>query len=323
MKRNLLIIPLIALFLVSYSTAFSQVTVVNANVTVTTGTTMTCQQYFINQAAGNLALQGTLDVKANVTNNGIFVGSGGASLFRLTGATEQLVDGSSTIEAETFQVNNAGNDAVLNNTGVNGAVRVVTNVLLTSGRLFANNASPIVFRTTANNPVETNANHIVGTAVMEARAINAGAFPLFLNLSMAAGANLGNVRLERRTGHGTGNTVGLAPTNGYAIINGNESIDCYWTIIPTNTSTALTRNATFSWLSVFDNAKDLTQMQLWRTKIFNTITNPWREMFNPPIAMLTRTHTMNIDNINNSWTFSDITHPLPVEFISFDVHRKK
>jgi hypothetical protein len=31
---------------------------------------------------------------------------------------------------------------------------------------------------------------------------------------------------------------------------------------------------------------------------------------------------MNIDNIYNSWTFSDITNPLPVEFVSFNVRRK-
>jgi hypothetical protein len=44
-------------------------------------------------------------------------------------------------------------------------------------------------------------------------------------------------------------------------------------------------------------------------------------MVYPPIPMLGRTHTMTIDNILNSWTFSDITHPLPVELIVFQVKR--
>jgi hypothetical protein len=308
--------------MLTFHPTFAQVTVVNANVNILGGTTMTCQQYFRNQALGNVSLLGTLDVKEHVTNDGSFVGSGGASLMRLTGAIEQLVDGTSTIHLENFQINNAGNDAVLANTGATGAVRVSANLFLTSGRLFANDASPIVFTTTANNPAETNPNHIVGTAIMEARPIGGGAFPLFLNLSMAAGANLGNVRLERRTGHGTGNSIGPAPTSGFVVISGNESIDCYWTIIPSVTDLSFVRNATFSWLAVFDNGKDLTQMQLWRTKIFNTIASPWHYMFFPPIAMLGRTHTMNIDNIYNSWTFSDITNPLPVEFVSFNVRRK-
>ncbi len=320
MKNNLQTILLIFAFLI-FQTANAQVTVVNANVNILAGTTVTCLQYFTNQAPGVVALNGTLDVNTDVTNDGSLVGSGGTSLLRLTGTTEQLVAGTSTIILEDFQINNVGNDAVLSNTGLTGAVRVSSDLFLTSGRLFANDASPIVFTTTANNPAETNANHIVRTAIMEARVINAGAFPLFLNLSMLAGSNLGNVRLERRTGHATGNTVGPAPTQGYVIINGNESIDCYWTIIPTNIGTALTRDATFSWLSVFDNSKDLTQMQLWRTFGYNYISFPWYPMVYPPIPMLGRTHTMTIDNILNSWTFSDITHPLPVELIVFQVKR--
>jgi hypothetical protein len=300
----------------------AQVTVVNANVNILGGTTVTCQQNFVNQALGNVSLSGTLDVRGDVTNNGSLVGSGATSLLRLTGATQQLVDGSSTIQLVDFQIDNAGNGAVLANTGATGAVRVSRDLILTSGRLFANDASPIVFTPTANNPTETNANHIVGTAIAEARTINGGAFPLFLNLSMDAGDDLGNVRLERRTGHGTGNTIGPAPTQGYAIINGNEGIDCYWTIIPSNTGTNLQRNATFSWLPVFDNGKDLTQMQLWRTLTFNTITSPWKDMFAPPIPMPARTHTMVINNIHNSWTFSDLTNPLPVEMLFFNVKRR-
>ncbi|MDX1902876.1 MAG: T9SS type A sorting domain-containing protein [Thermonemataceae bacterium] len=177
------------------------------------------------------------------------------------------------------------------------------------------------FTTTANNPTENNANHIIGTAIMEARTVNAAAFNTFLNFSMAAGANVGNLTLTRRSGHGTATGRGFTPTQGYAVPIGFESIDAHWVA---DVSNNVSRDITISWLSAWDNGKNLTQMQLWRTNAPFTIGSPWVLKTTGTVDMSARTHTATAPagELRNAWTVSDLTNPLPVELLSFDAKLK-
>ncbi|MCC5946697.1 MAG: T9SS type A sorting domain-containing protein [Bernardetiaceae bacterium] len=303
MKKNILLLTLVFLGIFFTYQVKAQITNTNANIVILPDTRVLANQYVDNNAAGNIDLRGTLEVRENVINDGVLEGADN-SLLLLSGAAMQFVQGSSTIRLWNMQLDNGANHATLEN-----IVRIRNSLLLTDGILYTSDAAPVRFTTTANNPAENNANHIHGTAIMEQRNIGAAAFPLFLNLSMNAGDNIGNVTLERRTG-----------TNGIIVIGANESIATYWTIDNTVGGETAERTMNFSWLSVFDNAKDLTQMQLWRTVAFNTTTAPWT--FRTPVQPIPRTWTQPNENmLRNSWTFSDIINPLPVEWKNFEVEQ--
>lgn len=284
--------------------ALGQVTNQNARIQILGGTRVECLQSWDNQAAGTTDLTGTLDINGDLTNNGSFTGYTN-SLLLFSGTIPQNVFGGSTVLTYDTEVNNAYNHVFLDNT-----LRITNQLLLTDGILAATDAAPVRFTPTAQDPAETNANRIAGTAIMEARAIGTAAMPTFLNLTLNAGSDLGNLTLTRRTGYGT-----ISAQTGIVVINGNEAIACYWTIDPSVTGG--TRTARFTWLPVLDNAKDLTQMQLWRTQFWGGETSPWSFLNYPPIP-IPRDYTTTISNIRNSWTFSDITNPLPVTLSAFD-----
>ncbi len=297
----------------------AQVTNINATINILGGgTVMVCNSFFDNQAAGTVSLTGTLDVNTTLTNNGLFTGNAG-SLLLMSGTAEQLIDGASVVNTYDFQVNNAGFGVTNNNTG---HIRVANSLLLTNGRLFTSNTRQIRFTPTALNPAESNANHIVGTAYMESRAIGVAAFGPFLNLSFAAGGNITSMDLFRRTGNGAGNTLAPAPTSGIVNVGGNTSIAAYWSIQSADSLLFPNRDMTISWLSAWDNGKNLLQMQRWRSRQYGAVTAPWREM-NPLIDMSARTFTQNSGIVLvRDWTYSDIVNPLPVDILSFNVQQK-
>jgi hypothetical protein len=293
---------------------------------VTTGTTVNIVGLNLqNNTGGIINHSGTIIMAGNATgrdiiNNGTFNGSAGT--IQMTGSTEQQVQGSSVVDIGTFTINNGGNGVSVTNTG---ALRIHNTLNLTNGRLFTANASPVRFTTSANNPTETDANHIRGTAIMEARTVNAAAFLTFLMFSMAAGGDVGNLTLTRRSGDGTATSRGFVPTQGFVNPIGFESIDVHWIVDITNT-TAGNRNATFSWISDWDNGRNLAQMQLWRTTSPFTIATPWF-LYNAGLLNLTtRTHTENnipLSALRNGWTLSDNVNPLPVDMLAFDVRLVK
>lgn len=292
--------------------------------TITSGTTVIVSGLNLqNDAGATINHSGNLVMAGNATgrdiiNDGAFNGSATGATIRMTGTTEQLVSGSSVVNIYDFQVNNGGNGTSVSNTG---ALRIHNNLLLTNGDLFTADASPVRFTTTASNPTETNDNHIIGTAIMEARAVGTAAFPTFLRFSMAAGADVGNLTLTRRSGHGTATSRGFTPTQGYVVPIGFESIDAHWVVDVTNNAS---RDITISWFPAWDNGKDLTQMQLWRTNTPFTIGSPWVLKTVGTVDMSTRVHTDNAtaSELRNAWTVSDVVNPLPVELLSFDAKRK-
>ncbi|MCS6796790.1 MAG: hypothetical protein NZ516_12610, partial [Raineya sp.] len=183
----------------------------NAQMVVTSGTTMNITAgttvnvtalNLQNNAGATINHSGTIIMAGNATgrdiiNNGTFNGSTGT--IQMTGTTEQQIQGSSVVDIGAFIINNGGNGVSVTNTG---SLRIHSALNLTNGRLFTADNSPVRFTTTASNPTETDANHIRGTAIMETRAVNAGAFPTFLMFSMLAGGDVGNLTLTRRSGNG-------------------------------------------------------------------------------------------------------------------------
>ncbi len=306
----------------------------NAQMIVTSGTTMNITAgttvnitalNLQNNAGATINHNGTIIMAGNATgrdiiNNGTFNGASGT--IQMTGTTEQQVQGTSVVDIGTFTIDNGGNGVSVTNTG---ALRIHNTLNLTNGRLFTANASPVRFTTTASNPTETNANHIRGTAIMEQRVVNAGAFATFLMFSMAAGGDVGELTLTRRSGDGTATSRGFVPTQGFVSPIGFESIDVHWIVDITNTA-AGTRNATFSWISDWDNGRNLAQMQLWRTTSPFTIGSPWF-LYNAGLLSIPgRVHTENnipLAALRNGWTLSDQVNPLPVDMLAFDVRLVK
>jgi len=288
-------------------------------VTITTGATVTLSGMDLqNNANATINHSGTIIMAGDATgrdliNNGTFNGSAGT--IQMTGTTEQQVQGTSVVNIGTFTVNNAGHGVSVTNTG---ALRIHSTLNLTDGRLFTANASPVRFTTTANNPTETDDNHIFGTAIMEQRPIGAAAFPTFLLFSMAAGADIGNVTLTRRSGNGTATPRGFTPTTGIVNPIGFQSIAAHWEV---DNSLPGNRTATLSWFPAWDNGKNLSQMQLWRTANPFTITQPWVLKTAGPVNMSGNTHTFTStsDELRNAWTVSDVVSPLPVDLLTFDV----
>lgn len=286
-----------------------------ADIIVQASTTVTLTGNGIKNNAGTISHSGTIRMNGNLLNNATFTGNVG-SLVRMEGTTEQAVQGSSVVNVYNFEVDNGGNGVHVSNTG---SLRVSGQLQLTNGRLFTANASPVHFTPTASNPVETNTNHIVGTAIMESRAVGTAAFGPFLGFSMAAGADVGNLELTRRSGHGTTTPGGFTPTQGFVNPIGFESIDAHWVADVTDNN--ISRDITISWFPVWDNGKNLSQMQLWRTNIPFTIASPWVLKTIGTVNMSSRTHTATVPNgeLRNAWTVSDLVNPLPVDLLNFDV----
>lgn len=298
---------------------YSQVVVTNgASVTILSGETVTLSGINLqNNAGGTIQHNGTLIMQGNasnrdIINHGNFDG-GNAGTIEMRGVNEQQIQGSSVINIYNFIIDNNGGGVSLSNTG---GLRVHNTISLTNGHLFTANNSPLYLTPTAANPVETNANHIRGTVVMEARNVGSGAFN-FLMMQMPAGADVGNLTLIRRSGNGSTTGRGFTPTKGQAIVGGNQSIAAHWQISTTNTTG--NRDVSWSWLPAWDNGKFLSQMQIWATSP-PLINNNWTLYKEDFLDLSSRTHTENnipLQKLNNAWTFSDFNNPLPVDLLSF------
>ncbi len=238
-------------------------------------------------ATSQTNLFGNLSLTQNLINNGIFLGQTGSSLFFI-GTTLQNVQGTNPFSLYNMQINNAGNNVSLSN-----SITISNLLTLTNGRLISETA-PIFFSATALNPVETNANRIIGTATMQNRAIGTGNLATFLGASFATGADLGNVSLTRKTG-----TQGI-------ITNGTfTGIAAHWSFTSDNNAA---RNLSFSWLSDLDNGKNLTQMQLWRSTT-TTAAGQWTSV-NASTDMSARSYSYASNSLQTHWSFSDVANPL-------------
>lgn len=308
-------ILILGLWIALNSTTFAQLVITNgATLTINTGETVTLSGINLqNNAGGTITHNGTFLILGNATdrdiiNHGTF--NGNAGTIEMKGINEQQVQGNTLVDIGTLIVDNGGNGVSIANTG---GIKIHNALTLTNGHLFTNNNSPVIFTPTAANPVETNANHIKGTAIMESRNVNTSAVN-FLMFQMAAGADVGNLTLTRYSGDGSTTSRSFNPTNATVNAGSYESIDTYWVVDVTNTSG--TRNVTWSWLPAWDNGKTLTQMQIWKSDqtpatwiLHNTNTHD--------LSTRSYSETINLSALNKSWTFSDILNPLPVDLVSF------
>ncbi|MCS7027732.1 MAG: T9SS type A sorting domain-containing protein [Bacteroidia bacterium] len=315
-------ITLIGLCVVLSFTVRAQLVVTSgATLTINSNETVTLAGINLqNNAGGTITHAGNIVMLGNATdrdiiNNGTLNGNNGT--ITMTGINEQQIQGNAVVNIGNFVVNNGGNGVSVTNSG---GLRIHNTLTLTNGRLFTSDNSPVYFTPTATNPVETNTNHIQGTAIMETRNVGTSAFD-FLMLQMPMGADVGNLTLTRKSGDGGATSRGFATAQGTPVISGFEGIDAHWIIDITNHTG--TRDVTWSWLPAWDNGKILTQMSLWKTLPMN-ISNYW---FSHTVALnlSSRTHTQNnllLSELDQAWSFSDHLNPLPVDLVSFQVSLK-
>jgi hypothetical protein len=129
------------------------------------------------------------------------------------------------------------------------------------------------------------------------------------------------LELTRRSGDGSASSRGFVPSQGFVNIGTSESIDAHWQVDISNTG-AGNRDISISWLSDWDNGKNLMQMQFWRTESPFTLANPWILVNGGLLDLSARSHTegnVSLGLLRNAFTVSDLASPLPVGLLSFEV----
>ena len=251
-----------------------------AKIVVTQNTHIKTGIFNNSEVTSSLQLSGQLSLTKNLINYGTVLGQTNSKVL-FYGNISQEVLGNQIPVLSTLQINNNANNLVLRN-----GIRIKNNLLLTDGKLFSEDA-PVFFTPTALNPLETNTNRIIGTAVMEERTFGTSAIPLFLDFSTNAGTDIGNLTLTRKTA-----------AQGITNVAGNESIASLWR---TESSLDIDRTLNFSWLSSLDNGSNLSQMQLWKS---DNLTN-WTAKNFPFADMSSRSYSYSAANSVGYWTFAD------------------
>lgn len=195
------------------------------------------------------------------------------------------------IEINNCEVNLSGNVIV------NGELELLNGAILNTG------ANSISFTPSASDINESPSNgRIVGTAIMEPRFVGNASFPQFLGVSLDAGTDdIGSLSITRVTG-----------PSGVITVMPNSGIAVNWSIT-SNFVPSSGRNLTLSFLSNFDNGKDMSQATVWRSNGMN-----WE-----PIGGVSDISGSNPRSISrtitgfSSWTISDNGSPLPVELDGF------
>ncbi len=222
-----------ALVLLTAQGGFAQVLYHNnAGITVTAGGSITVKGD-VKNASGTITNLGTLTISGNTENNGTLTTPAGSTL-KLTGTTRQVLSGSSAINANNIELNNAAGITLNTPLNVSGAMTFTAGVITDTLA-----AAPVVFAagaTIANTP--TNASHIDGFV----RKLGTGAFvfptgnatnyqPVGLNLSAnASGVTARYFAADAGTApFGTGGSSAV-PLVAY---NKNE----YWDVVPVSTAT--------------------------------------------------------------------------------------
>jgi hypothetical protein len=179
---------------------------------------------------------------------------------------------------------------------VNGELSITGSNLMTTSNY------GVYFGTSASNPSESSGKSIIGKAVMNESNIGTGGLD-FLGVNLAAGVDdIGNVTLNRITG-----------TDGRITVGENSGINCNWDI--TVGSQPLSgRDVTFSWLSDFDNGKNMEQATLWKKDGEN-----WNRIIAATNVSGNNPRNFAATGITSfsQWTVADDSSPLPVELTSF------
>lgn len=195
------------------------------------------------------------------------------------------------IEVNNCEVNLSGNVIV------SGELELINGAILNTG------ANSITFTPSAVDINESPSNgRIVGTAIMQPRFVGMGAFSQFLGVSLGAGMdNIGNLSITRTTG-----------ASGVITVMPNSGIASNWSI-SSDVVPASGRDLTLSFLSNFDNGKDMTQATVWRSTGMD-----WTQIGG--VSDISMTNPRNVTRTItgfSSWTISDNGSPLPVELDGF------
>lgn len=293
-------------YLYSLSFLFAQ-TINQGQLVIQNGTSLVSSQDLINQSTATLNLQGNLLLEKDFSNAGT-VSTQSTSLVKMQGSGEQNIEGNTVFSLHNLELDNSNNTKLFN------TITITNSLTLTNGKLVANDTDIIKFSSSASAPSESTNNYILGTATMESRAVGTSALSNFLGLAIDAGDDIGNLTITRRTGDGS-----ISPASTGTITNGigNESIDVHWEIAITQNPTSATRNVTLSWQSDWDNGKDLSQGQLWRSEGSDWVSE------SALIDMTARSYTASLDNLQNTWTVSDNNAPLPLHLLYFEVQKSQ
>ncbi|HEX8657777.1 MAG TPA: T9SS type A sorting domain-containing protein [Hymenobacter sp.] len=302
--------------LLAYFIAGPPATVARAQVTLSDAATfyigpggvVAAPTYVTVGPGATLTNEGQLDFGGDLTNNGtVTAPADPAAALRAVGtAGTQSIAGTAPLPLQNLTVNNAAGATIATDVTIAGTLT------LTNGLVTVAPNSPLVLLPTAANPVETATSHLVGPVRMAARSVNEAEFGPFLGLSMPAGPNVGNLTLTRVTG----------PT-AITTVNGNASTAVYWEVATTAANNP-SRTLNFSWLSAFDNGRNMAQATPWRSAAPYA---SWQRAAGPSSNVAAADPRQYApaeaaEAVAGRFTFSDPSAPLPVELAAFSVRRQ-
>lgn len=219
---------------------------------------------------------------------------------------------SAKVSAQDLNVTSSGDipPGIYDDVNISGSsVATLTGNITIKGTLTFADASvintgsfKITFSNTSSNPVESSANgYIIGTAVMQERAIGTQSFE-FLGIRMASGSDLGNVNVTRVTG-----------TNGRVVLGASSGINCRWNI-SSSKGDRTAREISFLWLESLGNGKNPSLSTIWK---FDG--NNWNQVGNPSYSAMGDPYVTGpvVSNPVSEWTISDVSSPLPIELDEF------
>jgi hypothetical protein len=222
------------------------------------------------------------------------------------------ISSSGKISAQDLNLTSSGDipPGIYDDVNISGSsVATLTGNVIVRGTLTFADASVIntgsfriSFAHTSSNPIESNAKgYIIGTAVMQERAISGGSFE-FLGIRMAPGVDLGNVTITRVTG-----------SNGRVILGSSSGINCKWNISSTIVH-RIEREISFLWLESLGNGKNPSLSTIWK---FDG--NNWNQVGNPSYSAQGDPYVTGplVSNPVSEWTISDVSSPLPIELDEF------
>lgn len=246
MFMNKITLLLLSLMAGCLHTASAQMVINNGTtVSVSTGTAVTLSDDINVDGGATLVSDGAI-----LLQSGNFINNGTATLTNNSVLAYDGIGPQQLISASPITIGSI----VLNNpTGLNPAntVTITNSLILNQGSYYADTAHPVHFANTASDPVEQNSSHIEGWAILDPIAIGTNALS-FLGCNIQAGDDLGTVSILRNSG-----------PNATINIGSGSSISQSWLISNSNIAPNPSRDISFSWLSVFDNGRDLTSMYLY------------------------------------------------------------
>lgn len=213
------------------------------SLTVQPGTSFTLEQEVSVAANAVLVNEGRIHFKGNFNNNGTVL-STAVARWMANGSTLQILAGSSGLQLNHFTINNSEGFSL------STPLTITDTLILANGILFSA-TQPVHFDVAAASPVESVQNHILGKAIMNERMIGTNELLSFLGVQTAAGADLGNISIERITGQ-----------DAVVNVNNRNSIAARWKINSSQQPNA-GRDLQLAWLPVFDNGADLDALELY------------------------------------------------------------